>query len=270
MFEQARQRLETEPSSVRQRGKNPRIENHGKTWNGQRSRFILSGLMKCSLCGCRYQGVTRVKGKKRLDGTRVRTYYYGCGGYITKGRKVCEMNSIPQKILEGKVIDTVLDFYKPYLEKGGRKKLAEAIKIQVNFEGEELVAARKRVQAEQERIGKVINNLLDNITPTNREYVDQRLNELKRQSQQLEVRLEELDQLSLSQAEIDSIITDSMQFLSVLEFILRQGLPQEKLIALRRCIEKISINKPSGTVRLKVRSVPVGNLEGTEERQVSL
>jgi len=92
--------------------------------------------------------------------------------------------------------------------------LAEAIKVQINFEGEEFAAARQRAQAEQKKIGKIINNLLDNITPTNREYVDRRLNELKQQRQQLEARLEELDQLSFSQAEIDNIVTDSMQFLS--------------------------------------------------------
>ena len=180
------------------------------------------------------------------------------------------MNSIPQKILEDKVIDTVLDFYKAYLDKGGRKKLAEAVKIQVNFEGEELISARQRAQAEQERFGKVINNLLDNITPTNREYVDKRLNELKQQKQQLEARLEELDQLSLSQAEIDSIVTDSMQFLSGLEFTLRQGLLQEKLAALRQGIEKIWVNKPAGEIKLAIRLVPVGNLQATQELKASV
>jgi hypothetical protein len=155
------------------------------------------------------------------------------------------------------------------LEKDGRRKLAEAVKMQVNFEGEELVAARQRAQTEQEKTGKIIDNLLDNITPTNREYIDRRLNELKQQRQQIEARIEELDRISLSQAEIDNIVSDSMQFLSGLECILRQGLPQEKLVALRQCIEKVSINKPSGIVRLTVRSVPVGNLEGTVEREVS-
>jgi len=100
LFEQARQRLANHPKSIEQRQRISKLNTHGKTWNGQRSRFILSGLMKCSLCGYRYQGVTRVKGKKRLDGTQVKTRYYGCGGYITKGKKVCQMNSIPQKILE--------------------------------------------------------------------------------------------------------------------------------------------------------------------------
>ena len=90
------------------------------------------------------------------------------------------MNSVPKKILEEKVIDTVLDFYRPYLvEKDGRKKLAEAVKLQVNCEGKELVITRQRTQTELEKIGKTIDNLLDNLTAANREYVDQKLNELK-------------------------------------------------------------------------------------------
>jgi DNA invertase Pin-like site-specific DNA recombinase len=265
LCEQARQRLEKHPKSIEQRRCISKVNSHGKTWNGKRSQFILSGLMKCSLCSSRYQGVTRNKGKRRLDGTTVKTYYYGCGGYITKGKKVCEMNPIPQKVLEEKVIDTVLEFYRPYLDKYGCKKLAEAVKKQVGSEGKEFTTARQRAQAEQERIGKIIDNLLDNITPTNREYVDQRLHELKQQSQQLEIRLEELDQLSLSQAEFDGIVTDSMKFLSGLEFILRQGLHQEKLVVLRQCIKKIWVNKPAGEIKLGIRIVPVGNLQATQE-----
>jgi len=270
LFEQARQRLENHPKSIEQRQHASNRNTHGKTWNGQRSQFILSGLMKCGLCGNRYQGVTRVKGKKRLDGTRVRTYYYGCGGYISKGTSVCQMNTIPKDTLESTVINAVLDFYGPYLQDGGRQKLAEAIKAQIGTEKQDVAAARRRAESELERVGGIINNLLDNITETNREYVDSRLNELTQQKQQLEARIEELDRLSLSQAEVETIVADAMQFLSGLEYTLRQGLPQEKLVALRQCIEKVSINKPSGIVRLTVRSVPVGNLESTVERQVSL
>jgi len=81
LFEQAKQRLESYPKAIEQRQRISKLNAHGKTWNGQRSRFILSGLMKCSLCGCRYQGVTRVKGKKQLDGKRVRTYYFNLLDY---------------------------------------------------------------------------------------------------------------------------------------------------------------------------------------------
>ncbi len=270
LFEQARQRLESHPKSIEQRQRISKLNTHGKTWNGQRSRFILSGLMKCSLCGCRYQGVTRAKGKKRLDGTRVKTFYYGCGGYITKGKSVCEMNAIPQKILESKVIDTVLDFYRPYLEKGGRQKLAGAVKAQTGTEKEDITSARQRAQTELESITKIINNLLDNITETNRDHVDRRLNELATKKQQIEARLEELERLSLSQAEIDTIVTEDMQFLAGLEFTLHNGLPQEKLVALRQCIEKIGINKPAGEITLAIYLVPAGNLQATQEFKTSV
>ncbi|MHC4110122.1 MAG: recombinase zinc ribbon domain-containing protein [Planctomycetota bacterium] len=223
--------------------------------------------------GCRsipYQGVTRTNGKKRLDGTRVKTFYYGCGGYITKGRSICEMNAVPQKVLEETVIKMVLDFYRPLLGKGGRTKLAEAVKAQIGSEAEEFVAARKRAQRELNKISKTINNLLDNITSTNREFVDQRLGELKQQKHQLEVRLEELDRLSLSRDEINSMVSDSMKFLAGLEFVLREGVPQEKLIALRQCVEKISVDKPNGKITLAIYLVPVGNLQAIQESKASI
>jgi hypothetical protein len=260
LFEQARQRLENHPKSIEQR----KI-THGRTWNGQRSRFILSGLLRCNLCGNRYQGVTRNKGKKRLDGTKVKTFYYGCGGYITKGTSICQMNAIPKDILEEAVIKTVLEFYRPYLEKDGHRKLAEAVKAQTGAEKEDITSARQRAQTELEGITKVINNLLDNITEINRDHVDKRLNELTGKKQQIETRLEELVRLSLSQAEIDTIVTEGMQFLASLEFILRQGLPQEKLAALRQCIEKIHIDKPASSMRLIIRTVPVGSLPVSQE-----
>lgn len=264
LFEQVKERFDKNLKSLEQRGCKPRFINHGKSWSGQRSRFILSGLLRCSLCGSRYQGVTRNKGKKRLDGTTVKTFYYGCGGHIIRGKSVCEINLIPKDDLESVVINAVLDSYRPYLQKDGRRRLAEHIKDQIGSEQEDMSSARERVFGEQERIAQIINNLLDNITPANREYVDKRLNELKEQRQQLEVRLEELDRLCLSQADIKMIVNDAMRFISGLEFTLHQGLAQEKLVALRQCLERIWINKPTDTIRLAIRLVPFGNLQATQ------
>ena len=227
-------------------------------------------MLKCALCGSRYQGVTRNKGKRKADGTGVKTYYYGCGGYITKGTSVCQMNPIPKEVLETKVIEAVLDFYRPYLEKGGRQKLAEAVKAQTGTEKEDITTARQRAEGELERITGIINNLLDNITDTNRNRVDKRLNELTTQKQQIETRLEELERLLLSQVEIDTIVTDGMQFLGGLEFTLRNGLAEEKLTALRLCIEKILIGKPANSMRLLIRLVPVGSLRVAQECEISI
>ena len=74
---------------------------------------------------------------------------------------------------------------------------------------------------------------------------------------------------SLVQGEFESIIIEAMQFISRLEFTLTQGLPQEKLVALRQCVEKIHINKPACEIKIQIRQVPTGNLQMTEEIIVS-
>ncbi len=180
------------------------------------------------------------------------------------------MNPIPKDALESTVMNVVLDFYRSYLEKGGREKLAEAVKAQTGTEKEDITSARQRAQVELESITEIINNLLDNITESNRDHVDRRLNELTTKKQQIETRLEELERLSLSQAEIDTIVTEGMRFLASLEFTLHNGLPKEKLVALRQCIEKIWINKPAGEIKLAIRFVPTGNLSAVQEYKATV
>ncbi len=132
-------------------------------------------------------------------------------------------------------------------------------------ENEELVAARQRAEEEHQRVGSIINNLLDNITADNREFVDGRLKELNDQRKQLESRLAELDRLAASQAEINNIVTDALQFISGLKFTLDRGLPQEKLCALRQCVERILIDKPGRSVIVKIKAVPASTIQEVEE-----
>ena len=61
-----------------------------------------------------------------------------------------------------------------------------------------------------------------------------------------------------------------MKLVSGLEFTLCQGLPQEKLFVLRKCIEKIWINKPDGEIKLAIRQVPAGKLQDTLEIKTSV
>ena len=56
-----------------------------------------------------------------------------------------------------------------------------------------------------------------------------------------------------------------MQFISTLEFTLIDGLPQEKLVVLRQCIEKIMIDKPAGEIKLAIFQIPAGNLQSIRE-----
>ena len=51
--------------------------------------------------------------------------------------------------------------------------------------------------------------------------------------------------------------SDAMQFLSSREFTFREGLPSEKHVALRQCIEKFWINKTGGEIKRAIYLVPV-------------
>ncbi len=151
------------------------------------------------------------------------------------------------------------------MEQGGREKIVAIVRKQMGCDDEELVAARARAEDEQQRVTAIINNLLDNLTADNREFVDGRLKELNNQRKQLELRLAELDRLAASQAEINAIVTDALQFISGLKFTLNQGLPQEKLCALRQCVERILIDKPDRSVVVKIKAVPASAIQELEE-----
>ena len=172
---------------------------------------------------------------------------------------------IPQQDSEEMTIDTDLACDQRGLEKGGREKSVAIVRKQKGGDNEELVAARARAEEEQDRVVGIINNLLDNLTADNREFVDGRLKELSSQRKQLESRLAELDRLAASQAEINSIVTEALQFITGLKFTLDQGLPQEKLCALRQCVERILIDKPGGSVIVKIKAVPASPIQEVEE-----
>lgn len=258
LFEQARTARESRPTSAAQRGQ-PRRATGG--WSGTRSRFILSGLLECARCNNRYQGYTRVKGRRRKDGTAVRSFAYACGGYITKGPTVCQLNPILQEELESVVIDAVLTYYQPFLERGGREKLAEAVTDATGRGADDLKQAQRRFEARSKEHSKIIRNLLDNITETNRDLVDQRLKELRQEQEQLARQAEQLESLSLSQVSVQAVVTEAMQFLGGLETTLRSGTPEEKRIALRHCIEKVRVQGADSRVELHIRRVPAASVQ---------
>ena len=124
---------------------------------------------------------------------------------------------------------------------------------------------KRLAEEEHQRVGGIINNLLTNITADNREMVDGRLKQLNDQRKQLELWLTELDRLAASQAEINSIVTDALLFISGLKFTLTHGLPEEKRCAPRQCVERILIDKPDRSVIVKIKAVPASTIQEVEE-----
>jgi DNA invertase Pin-like site-specific DNA recombinase len=235
-------------------------------WNGARSRFLLSGLCHCGRCGGRYQGVTRTKGKRRTDGTRVRTYSYACGSYIAKGKAACSFNPVGQEVLETAVIEAVLKYYAKYRGAEGIKLLTAEVRAAQGIESEDLTTARKRLEGDRREVERKIAALLDNATPGTRDLVEERLGILRRERLLLESRSEELELLATRQAAVVDQVRDLARFVESMEFTLQHGTNVEKIAVLRRCVQALRIDiGEHHAVEMMVR-----DLSSNEVFQISL
>jgi DNA invertase Pin-like site-specific DNA recombinase len=250
-FDQAQRIREGKPASESQLGK----ERITGGWNGARSRFILSGLIRCEVCGNRYQGLTRTKGKPRMDGTSCKNHHYACGGYIARGNSVCQFRPVQKERIEQAVIDAVLGFYRQYEGKAGEQLLTETVQQHIGVEAQDVAAARKRVETDRRKIESSIANLLDNITTKTRDMAEQRLAELRKERDALQVRGDELERLAAQQHELKATVHDLRKFLNSLEFTFKHCLPEEQKVALRQCVRAIHVNADYGW-RIGINSLP--------------
>jgi DNA invertase Pin-like site-specific DNA recombinase len=229
-------------------------------WNGRRSRFLLSGLLECARCGGRYQGCRRTKGKPRNDGSPVRTYYYGCGNYIRKGRAACRFGSVNQEKLEQLVTETVQTYYERYHGEEGRRTLAEVVLDCVGTDSADLAEAKQTATHRLEEIGVAVSRLLDALTDGTRTFVEERLQALDKERRGLETKLRGLEELELSRADRLSLVEECRGFVHDLPGALHPSSPEVRVRTLRRCVERIVVDREAGAVEVRIRPLPVGNL----------
>ena len=261
LAEQARRVRESRATSQKQQGRNPRLVGG---WRGQRARYLLTGLVVCGRCGGRYEGCVRRKGKPRKDGSLVKTHYYGCGSYIRQGRPACVFGPVKQGLLEEAVVEAVVKFYKERYEGDrGRRRLRDAIRDGVGSESVEVDGAKERVQQERAGIEDKVTKLLDNITSTNRDFVDRRLQELGRQRESLAQRGQELDELLLGRVEESEVYTGVRAFLGTLEGVLHDGTPEQRIVAIRKCMVQVVVEEKDSPIRIQLHDVTAAEFTAT-------
>ena len=79
----------------------------------------------------------------------------------------------------------------------------------------------------------------------------------------------ELDPLILSQAHIREPQRRRVS-LQRLESTLQDERPHERPLVLRQCIEQIGVNKPDGSLQLKIYAVPAGGLSRIETLNIHM
>jgi len=226
---------------------------------GARSPYLLTGLIRCLHCGHKWIGYTVNKGRKRKDGSNVKTLYYACGGYVSKGKSVCPRHVVQKEWLEGWIVDHIESMLKEHfgtpegLEKM-RRMVEDEIDSMVPQIGEELDQVEIRIM----EIKQTISNLIENLTSTNREYVDGRLVELKRELAVLESKRLELEATGAKKIEIVRLIDQAVELAGEFKTAFAEGTIEEKRLFLRAFLKGIELDPTKGVGRVMFILLPGG------------
>ena len=102
------------------------------------------------------------------------------------------------------------------------------------------------VEAREREIKQSINNLVENLTSTNKEYVDARLIELKREMAVLESKRLELETTGAKKIEFERIVDQAVELAEEFKTAFGEGSIEEKRLFLRAFLEKIELNPLTG------------------------
>ncbi|MEE9271213.1 MAG: recombinase family protein [Candidatus Krumholzibacteria bacterium] len=232
--------------------------NHGSSYVGGKAKtspYLLSGLIKCR-CGHTFSGQTVNKGKSRKDGTRVKTRYYICGGYLAKGKAVCAKVPLPKEPIETEVRRLIRERVKTFLTQGGREALLEAlIKGMERKTGDSAEQARG-IKRRLEESENDIDRLLDSLTPTNKEFVDKKLLRIKQERQALEAQLEQLASRPKSDVTVDSLAEEVIECIQQFDEVFEEGTIQEQKEFVSLFVEKVEVDPKERRARVHIRQFP--------------
>ncbi|HHN46957.1 MAG TPA: recombinase family protein [Planctomycetes bacterium] len=155
-----------------------RSSNSARSRRSLGSKYLFSGLLTCEECGHHFQGVTKKSGGNIREG-------YICGGYKLKGKHVCKDWFLPSDIIEPAVFKALEEEVKTL-----------DISAAIGKAGEQLgnapaMAQHHRAELEQKiaETGKRLDELLDCITPENKDLISEKMVALRKEQDRLKAEL---------------------------------------------------------------------------------
>jgi hypothetical protein len=133
-----------------------------------------------------------------------------------------------------------------------RQRVEEEIESFFPQVGDELDKAKARIQ----EIKQTIGNLVENLTSTNREYVDARLIELKRELAVLESKSLELESSGAEKTKIGQVIDQAIELAGEFKTVFAEGSIEEKRLFLRAFLKKIELDPVTGKGQVMLNVLP--------------
>ena len=190
------------------------------------------------------------------DGSSVQTGYYICGGYLAKGRGTCVRAPIAKEMIEARVRSSIGDRVRRFLDDGGSEVLRAAVTDCLK----RLLAPPKvdasRIRERLEQMDAAVRRLVDSLSPVNKEFVDQRLLELKRERDELERHLKDQSDRPKREVNFDAVVDDILRDIRRFDGVFHHGTIEEQKDFVNLFVERIEVDPREGRARVHIRQFP--------------
>ncbi len=239
----------------------PKAPPH-RTGRAKASPYLGSGKLRCMNCGHSYIGQTVNKGKKRLDGTRTKTRYYLCGGYAAKGNAICVKAPLAKDLIDDALLKAIRENVGAFLDAGGdavlRRVVTQALATDGTYEDK-----RRGLEVRRYEIERRIDELVESLSPTNREFVDRKLAALKVERDQVEGQLRDLEARAGRKMSPDTVVEEALKSIRELEGVFEEGTLEEKKELVSLMVERVDVDPVGKTARCYIRKFPAPSLLST-------
>jgi DNA invertase Pin-like site-specific DNA recombinase len=232
----------------------PRAPVH-RTGRAKASPFLCSGKLRCTKCGRAYIGQTVNKGKPRLDGSRVKTRYYLCGGYAAQGTATCVKAPLAKDLIDNAMLEAIRGRLAAFMDEGGAYVLREVVAMALSA-GDGREDKRYELENRRDQIERRFDELVDNLTSTNREFVDRKLAALKVERDQVVDLLANQDARANQRPSLEALVDDALQIIRGLDEAIAEGTLEEKKELVALMVEKVDVDPVGRTARCYIRKFP--------------
>ena len=231
--------------------------NSHRVGRGARSSYLLTSLIRCKYCGHKWSGYTVHRGRRENRNIDVKTLYYICGSYLSKGRSACPRHVVSKSVLENWVVSTIKHLLMTYFGSAeGLRQLQRAVEREVD-DHTNLPADRvKRIDAAILVLRGRMNMLVDSLTPANRDLVDHRLIELQRELASLEAEREELALAESCALSRQKLLTEAAKVADEFLQYFEHGSIDEQRELIRHFVHGIEIDPIAGTGTVNITLLP--------------
>jgi DNA invertase Pin-like site-specific DNA recombinase len=238
------------------KARNERVpQRYPRTGRGAGSRYLLTSLIRCAMCDHNFTGQPQNRGKRRKDGSPVKTFYYMCRGYLDKGRSKCVGVRIPQTAIESYVLRAIEERIREFMDRGGSALVRKLI-------GEMLVGndrVRKQAQLLDQRVGAIeqeIDRLLDCITPDTKEEIGQRIRKLKEERGGMEEEARRLSTDPQNEIDVDKVAEEVTARMRKFKEVFAEGTIEEKKEFVALFVERIDMDPRTKVAKLRIKRFP--------------